>query len=185
MENQIKLPREQAAMPDTMRRQVPDPLPKTPAPNRPQPPSPIVDPIKTASARRAGPRSLSSAKNRVKGSLAVRGEEDNVDALATPEGKYAKAVRDVINPIWNARLAGVSGLAGTGVVEVEFDIDMQGRVSNARLLNPDGASAILNDVCLSAITGAKLPAPPEELRKEMADPLFRGKLRRRFSFYRL
>ncbi len=183
MENNIELPVDIPPPPGGINRPA---SPRPPAP--PKPFSPPRDPVNSASARKApggGRRSLSSVKTRVKGGLAPSGDEDNVDALATPEGRYAKAVRDVIGPLWNARLAGVSGLAGTGVVEVLFDIDAGGRVSNVRLANPDTASAVLNDVCLSAITNARLPAPPEELRKEMADPITGDKLRRTFTFYRL
>ena len=71
------------------------------------------------------------------------------------------------------------------MVEVEYDIDAKGNVSGVKLVDPGKANAVLEDVCLTAIIKVKLPPPPEEMLRELRDPLSSGKMHCTFTFYRL
>ena len=83
-----------------------------------------------------------------------------MDAQDTPEGRFLSTMHQRIGLLWNARLSTVRGIAGTGSVEVEFDIDIKGRISNVKLVDPGKANPVLEDVCLSSIIKAKLPELP-------------------------
>jgi outer membrane biosynthesis protein TonB len=128
---------------------------------------------------------VSSVKTKTQGALAIQGDQSSVDAKDSPEGRYNSAVYERVGLLWNSKLAAVRGIAGIGSVEVEFDIDPNGRVSNVRLVDPGKANPVLEDLSLSSIINAKLPAPPESMQREMRDALTGGKLRRKFTFTRL
>lgn len=157
------------------------------APARPKsPPAKPRDPIAAKSNPGQVSRSpvLSSVKTKSAGAMSIRGDKASVDALDTPEGRYNNAVYEQVGLLWNSRLATVRGLAGLGTVEVEFDIDPKGRVSNVKLVDPGKANPVLEDVCLTSIIKAKLPSPPVEMQRELGDPLSGGKLHRKFTFHR-
>jgi outer membrane biosynthesis protein TonB len=129
--------------------------------------------------------SFSSKKSKSLGAIALRAGQASEDAKDTAEGRYQNIIKERVAMLWNAKLAGVRGLAGAGVVEVEYDIDSKGAVSGVKLVDPGKANAVLEDVCLTAIIKVKLPPPPEELLRELRDPLSSGKLHCTFTFYRL
>jgi len=172
----------------TMREAPPETLTLTKAANAPSrpktPPAKPRDPVSTKPNPGQVRRSpvLSSVKTKSAGAFAIRGDKASLDARDTPEGRYNNAVYEQVGLLWNTRLATVRGLAGHGTVEVEFDIDPNGRVSNVRLVDPGKANPVLEDVCLTSIIKAKLPPPPAEMLRELADPLSSGKLHRKFTF---
>ena len=169
------------AAPPALREKPLEPVAETKvAPPSPRPRDPVTRREESKNGRRA---SLSSLKTKSTGAVAEQGEA-SVDARDTAEGRYGKIVHDVINPIWNRKLAAVRGLTGVGVVEVSFEIDIRGKVSNVRLVDPGKANPVFEDVCLTSIIQAKLPPPPDEMQEEMRDPLSNGKLRRSVSFFK-
>lgn len=185
----LPAPPEKAIQQPAMRERTPEALPLAkadPAPPRPQsreiPPS---DPVSSTPANPAKRASVSSVKTKSMGAIEVRGTESSVDAKDTPEGRYASIVHERVGLIWNRKLTAVRGLAGLGTVEVEFEIDVNGRVSNVSLVDAGKANPVLEDVCVSAIVAAKLPPPPPEMQPEMRDPISGGRLRRKFTFHRL
>jgi hypothetical protein len=133
----------------------------------------------------ASKTSVSSVKSKSLGAIALRAGEASEDSKDTPEGRYRSIIHERVGTLWNSKLAGVRGLAGAGVVEVEYDIDMKGAVSGVKLVDPGKANAVLEDVCLTAIIKVKLPPPPGEMLRELRDPLSSGKLHCTFTFYRL
>ena len=175
----------------TMRETAPESLTLTKtahAPARPKsPPARPREPVNTKLNPGQVSRSpvLSSVKNKSAGAMAIRGDKASLDARDTPEGRYNNAVYEQVGLLWNSRLATVRGLAGLGTVEVEFEIDPRGRISNVLLVDPGKANPVLEDVCLTSIIKAKLPPPPAEVLRELSDPLSGGKLRRKFTFHRL
>ena len=128
---------------------------------------------------------VEEVRTKSRGGVTERGDQGSVDAEATPEGRYAKVIHERVGLVWNRKMSTIRGLTGVGTVEVEFEIDPEGRISGVQLVDPGKANPILEDVCLSAIMAAKLPPPPQELIEEMRDPLTGGKMRRRFTFHRL
>ncbi len=158
---------------------------------KPQPVPSIKKPAPVAAANPSRPApspvklSLSSRKTKSEGSAGGEGGGDSVDARDTPEGRYQSIVYERVGAIWNNRLAGVRSVAGVGVVEVEYDIDAKGTVSGVKLVDPGKSNAVLEDVCLTSIIKVKLPPPPEEMQRELRDPLSGGKIRCKFTFYRL
>ena len=181
-------PQQEKPATPAMRERPPEPLALTDPtpPTKPKTLPPVVTIPQSTKGHDNGPRPVvSSVKTKIEGSLAVRGGDSSVDAKDTPEGRFLSAMHDRIGLLWNTRLASVRGLAGAGSVEVEFDIDINARVSNVRLVDPGKANPVLEDVCLSAVIKAKLPPLPPSLKREIQDPLSGGKLRRKISFHRL
>ncbi len=133
----------------------------------------------------SGKPRVEEVRTKSRGGVTERGDQGSVDAEATPEGRYAKVIHEKVGLVWNRKMSTIRGLTGVGTVEVEFEIDPEGRISGVQLVDPGKANPILEDVCLSAIMAAKLPPPPQELIEEMRDPLTGGKMRRRFTFHRL
>ena len=95
--------------------------------------------------------SLNSLKSKSTGGVALRADEASEDAKGTAEGRYHNLIKERVGALWSAKLAGVHGLAGNGVVEVEYDIDAKGAVSGVKLVDGGKANAVLEDVCLTAI----------------------------------
>jgi len=133
----------------------------------------------------SGKPRVEEVRTKSRGGVTERGDQGSVDAEATPEGRYAKVIHEKVGLVWNRKMSTIRGLTGVGTVEVEFEIDPEGRISGVQLVDPGKANPILEDVCLSAIMAAKLPPPPQELIEEMREPLTGGKMRRRFTFHRL
>jgi outer membrane biosynthesis protein TonB len=133
----------------------------------------------------SGKPRVEEVRTKSRGGVTERGDQGSVDAEATPEGRYAKVIHERVGLVWNRKMSTIRGLTGVGSVEVEFEIDPEGRISGVQLVDPGKANPILEDVCLSAIMAAKLPPPPQELIEEMREPLTGGKMRRRFTFHRL
>ncbi len=158
------------------------PVPPKSVPRRSPPTAPAPRPMQP---RPAAPRAVVGSERTRSTGAAPRREGEGVDAESTPAGKYGQLIYERIGLLWKTRLSGISGLAGMGVVEVEFDIDAKGAVSNVKLMDPGGAPSVLEDACLSAVTKARLPPPPEELQVELRDRLSGGLLRRKFTFFRL
>ena len=174
--------------PEVRRAEIAD---RPPSPRRPREPAKPAPPPSLPAPQRRDPVNLSGkarveqVRTKSRGAIAERGPEASVDAEATPEGRYAKIIHDRVGLVWNRKMSTIRGLTGVGTVEVEFDIDTQGRISNVQLVDPGKANPILEDVCLSSIIAAKLPPPPQEMLDEMRDPLVGGRIRRRFTFHRL
>ncbi|HEX2747754.1 MAG TPA: hypothetical protein VHM91_07135 [Verrucomicrobiales bacterium] len=179
-------PQEKTRDPLELRDRPPDPIPlsKTPRPpvKRTRPMDPVAPSTKPGNPAKP---SLSSLKSKSTGGVALRSDEASEDAKGTAEGRYHNIIKERVGAMWSAKLAGVHGLAGNGVVEVEYDIDAKGTVSNVKLVDGGKANAVLEDVCLTAIIKVKLPPPPEEMLRELRDPISGGKIHCTFSFYRL
>ena len=120
-------------------------------------------------------------KARIQGDISNRGRS-SVDAVATAEGRFGKLIRTAIEKTWRRRMLGLASLANPGLVEVEFEVDPKGRISNVRLANPGEANPVMQDCALSAVIEAKLPPPPLELFEELQDNLTGGRMRCSFSF---
>lgn len=121
-------------------------------------------------------------KTKSLGSISNKAGKSSVDAVATAEGRFGKLLRTAIEKTWRRRMLGVSGMANPGLVEVEFEVDPKGRISNVRLANPGEANPVMQDVALSAVIDAKLPAPPAQLFEDLRDNLSGGRMRCSFSF---
>ena len=157
------------------------PLPEPPAPRtRPLPPRPAPRPLPLdRPPDAASAPGLRKAKSL--GTISNRGRA-SVDALATAEGRFGKAIRTAIERTWQRRMLTLSGLANPGLVEVDFEVDAKGRISNVKLANPGEANPVMQDCALSAVIDAKLPPPPPELLENRLDSLTGGRMRCSFSF---
>ncbi len=120
-------------------------------------------------------------KTRSLGTISNKGRA-SLDAVATAEGRFGKAIRTEIEKAWRRRMLTLSGMANPGLVEVEFEVDPKGRISNVRLTNPGEANPVMQDCALSAVIDAKLPVPPAELFEDLRDNLTGGRMRCSFSF---
>ena len=149
---------------------------RRPAISPPQPPLTRIPDRVPESSYRPGLR-----KSKSLGTISNKGAS-SVDAKATAEGRFGKNIRTAIEKTWRRRMLTLSGLANPGLVEVDFEVDVKGRISNVKLANPGEANPVMQDCALSAVIDAKLPPPPPELFEELRDSLTGGRMRCSFSF---
>ena len=156
---------------------------------------PAPDPSVPKFRQSAPPRPLSRIPDRLPGNSYQPGTRRSkqlgtisnkgpasVDAVATEEGRFGKLIRTAIEKGWRRRMLSLASLANPGLVEVEFEVDPKGRISNVKLANPGEANPVMQDCALSAVIEAKLPPPPPELFGELQDNLTGGRMRCSFSF---
>ena len=90
--------------------------------------------------------------------------EDGVDSVATPLGRYKKAVSSAVGSRWNYYIQQRMSLLQTGKVTVIFSLDARGKVRGFRIeentSNP--AHAALIEQCVREAEFD--PPPPEALR---------------------
>ena len=161
------------------------PEPATPPPAPPVaglPPSPDRPPSPEA-AHAAG-----TLKSKLLGTITNKGPA-SLAAAGTPDGKFSQAMYGAIEKHWRPRLKKLASFVGAGavqIVEIEFEIDRTGRISNVKLVNPDEANPVMQDCALSAVLDAKIPAPPRSSfeASEAADPTnaSQGRIRRSIRF---
>lgn len=149
---------------------------RRPAASPPPPPLTRIPDRVPESSYRPGLR-----KSKSLGTISNKGAS-SVDAKATAEGRFGKTIRTAIEKTWRRRMLTLSGLANPGLVEVDFEVDVKGRISNVKLANPGEANPVMQDCALSAVIDAKLPPPPPELFEELRDSLTGGRMRCSFSF---
>lgn len=174
-----------------------------PAPGaRPSPPAPPTAPRSPAAPlpvaalppdpSRPQPRETGQApgtrKSKLLGTISNKGPAA-LDAVDTPEGKFGQAMHGAIEKHWRPRLKKLASFVGSGavqLVEIEFEIDRTGRISNVRLVNPDEANPVMQDCALSAVLDAKIPPPPraifEALEAEDPTNAAGGRIRRTCRF---
>ena len=95
------------------------------------------------------------------GSITIHGAS-SVDAVATPFGRYRKAVTDSIRSIWRDEVEARSDIASLGAIKVHFALDRTGHIHMLRVLSNSSNSA-LESITLDAITRAAIPPIPPEV----------------------
>lgn len=104
-------------------------------------------------------------QNVINGSLAKEGE-DAVDAVATPMGRYKKAVRDAISSKWHEYRRKNADFVTWGILKLEFAVDPSGRVRDLQITKNE-ANAMLAEFSLKAIREAVLPPMPADVAKSV------------------
>lgn len=138
------------------------PQPAAPPPAQPVaalPPSPDQPPTPEAA------QAAYTRKSRLLGTISNKGPA-SLDVAGTPEGKFGQAMHGAIEKHWRPRLKKLASFVGAGavqIVEIDFEIDRTGRISNVKLVNPDEANPVMQDCALSAVLDAKIPAPPRAI----------------------
>jgi len=145
---------------------VPTPPPRTPpAKPTPEPDSAIVaakfEPQSTRPKPVPNPGySPQMRRTKVAGANLPPGE-DGVDSVATPLGRYKKAVSSAVGSRWNYYIQQRMSLLQTGKVTVIFSIDANGKVRGFRIEEntSNSAHAALIEQC---VREAEFDAPPPE-----------------------
>ena len=99
-------------------------------------------------------------RTRVNGAAMPAGE-DGVDSIATPLGRYKKAVSAAVGSRWNYYIQQRMSLLQTGKVTVIFSLDARGKVRSFRIEDntSNRAHAALIEQC---VREAEFDAPPPE-----------------------
>lgn len=100
-------------------------------------------------------------RTRIEGSISNRGR-NSVNAVATPLGRYRKAVADAIGSRWYYYINQRMDLITVGNVHIKFQVDPLGRVQNLSVLS-NSANETFANYCLQSITQAKIPPIPPDL----------------------
>ena len=99
------------------------------------------------------------------GNITIRGVS-SVDAVATPFGRYQKAMLNSIRGIWMDEVEARSDIASYGAIKVHFAIDRTGHIHTVRVLSNSSNSA-LESITLDAIARAAIPPIPPEVVESM------------------
>ena len=89
-----------------------------------------------------------------------------MDAVATPFGRYRKAVLDSIRGIWTDEVEARSDMASLGAIKVHFALDRTGHIHTLHVLSNSSNSA-LESITLDAVTRAAIPPIPPEVVESM------------------
>lgn len=132
----------------------PTPTPETPKPREAPalpPPRPAVKPSFQRQAR----------ATRLSGSVSNRGRSA-VASMATPLGRYRKAVSDAIGSSWYQFIGPRMDLFSYGTVKVVFVVDANGKVRRPRVLS-NTSNESFEIITLQSILAAELPPIPPDI----------------------
>lgn len=119
---------------------------------QPQPPSP--PPARPAFQRQARP-------TRLRGSVSNAGRP-SVEAVATPLGRYRKAISDAIGSSWYYYIGSRLDMFSYGTVSVVFIIDKDGKVRRPRV-SSNTSNESFEIVTLESILAAEIPPIPPDV----------------------
>ena len=105
-------------------------------------------------------------RTRIRGILNAQGE-GSLDVENTELGRYEAKVFKQIEREWQARNFQFRSHLAPGLITLRFLLDEEGAVSGQRRIEMRGASDIQWGVVLNAVSAAKIPAMPIEVRKEL------------------
>lgn len=117
-------------------------------------PPPAPPPSRPSYQRQARPTRLS-------GSVSNRGKSA-VASLATPLGRYRKAISDAIGSSWYFHIGHRMDLFTYGTVSVVFTIDRNGKVRRPRVLS-NTSNESFEIVTLESILAAEIPPIPPDI----------------------
>lgn len=155
--------------------------PATPAPAKPPATLPkLRDSVPAAATPVPRPNSPGyqpqQQKTRIDGNISNKGR-NAVDALATPLGRYQKAVKSAIGSRWYHYISGKMDVIAPGSLKVHFTIDARGRVTDVTVVSNTSNSSFAA-LCERAVREAEIAPPPPDA----FEPLDGGELDMSFTF---
>ena len=100
-------------------------------------------------------------ETRITGRLTNRGPS-SVNAVGTPLGRYQKTVSDAIGSRWYYYMSKKMDLVSIGTVNIQAEVDTQGRVQKLRIISNTANEAFAN-ICLQSFQEARIPPIPPDL----------------------
>jgi outer membrane biosynthesis protein TonB len=157
------------------------PPPPIKAPDETEPSPEVATSAPTAPSRPKPELAASSyqaqkEETRITGGLTTRGPS-SVNAVGTPVGRYRKAVSDAIGSRWYYYIDKKRDLISIGTVQIEADLDAQGRVQKLRVASNNANEAFAN-ICLQSFQEARIPPIPSDLIATLPE----GRMHIEFSF---
>lgn len=125
----------------------------------------VILPDSADSGSEEGAGTEEALRNAMKGA-APGGEEVSVAAVETPRARYQTAVNKALTESKNRVVARTR--LPEGSAKVAFNVDRQGRKTDARFVEPP-SDARIGDAALNAVLEANLPSIPDELFEELPD----------------
>ena len=101
-------------------------------------------------------------KNEIRGMISNRGSAA-ADTVDTPLGRYMRKVTSAIEKEWNRKRVAKSDFVTYGNIRLRFQVNRKGKVEGLKIVNRDGANAIMQDFTLSAVLEAPIPPIPTGL----------------------
>lgn len=139
-----------------------EPKPKI-AETRPTQAKPPAPPPRPASAAADVPRAQSErVKTKIDGGAAQE-DQESVAAADTPSGRYMKAVTGAVEKEWRRKRSSYADFVSYGIIRLEFNVTRQGKVRDLRILNRNGANAVMQNFTLNAVLDAAIPPMPADL----------------------
>jgi TonB family protein len=130
-------------------------------------PAPEMPPTPPAAAERPLPDRPSTAyqpqktETRITGRITNRGPAA-ADAVATPLGKYRKAVHDAIGSRWYYYVKQNGYMANIGTARVDAQVSPEGKITNLRVVS-NSSNEVFANICLQSFQEAQIPPIPPDL----------------------
>lgn len=115
-------------------------------------------------------------KTRIDGNISNKGK-NAVDAVATPLGRYQKAVKSAIGSRWYHYISGKMDVIAPGSLKVHFTINTEGRITEVQVVSNTSNSSFAA-LCERAVREAEIAPPPPDA----FEPLDGGELDMSFTF---
>ena len=145
----------------------------TPPEVQPSPPPVTPRPLPPSVASAYQPEKI---QTRIKGRLTDRGQSA-VNAVATPLGRYQKAISDAIGSRWYYYMKAKMDLVSVGTAVISAEVDEAGHVTNLRVVSNSANESFAN-ICLQSFQEAKIAPIPPELIPTLPD----GRMQLEFTF---
>jgi outer membrane biosynthesis protein TonB len=98
---------------------------------------------------------------RLSGSIDSRGKA-SVSALATPLGRYRKAISDAVGSSWYQHIGSRMDMFSFGTIKVLFTIEKDGKARNPRVLS-NTSNESFEIVTIESIRAAEIPPIPPDV----------------------
>lgn len=105
-------------------------------------------------------------KTRIRGTLNAMGK-GSLNVSNTALGRYEAKIFQQVEREWQARNYQFRSHLAPGFITLRFLLDEKGKVSGQRRMDMRGASDIQWGIVLNAVTAAKIPAMPKDVKKEL------------------
>lgn len=99
---------------------------------------------------------------KAKGTISNRGEEDAVNAAASPTGRYMRSVTSAIEKKWHINRRLRADFVEPGKMRLHFYVNRDGKPEDLKIVFAE-ANAVMTDFTLSSILEADIPPIPKDL----------------------
>ena len=141
------------------------PLMRTPEEKAVPPAIPMATPIINTPRAEKNAFQPETHRSATKGTISNIGNEDAVNAMATPSGRYERLVQGAIEKKWHQFLRDRMDAVEPGKLGMRFYVNRKGKIEHFEFTFKE-ANVLIEDFTLEAVFKAEIPPMPAELVTE-------------------